>query len=121
MIFVTIGEQLPFDRLIRFVDNWARCTGRTDVVAQIGASDYEPANLSAVDFLKPEEFTHHMREASAIVSHAGMGTVISALELGKPILVLPRLARFREHRSDHQLDTAKRLNQLSLASVCYSE
>jgi UDP-N-acetylglucosamine transferase subunit ALG13 len=49
-----------------------------------------------------------MRAADAIVAHAGMGTIISALEFGKPLLVMPRLASLGEHRNDHQLATAER-------------
>jgi UDP-N-acetylglucosamine transferase subunit ALG13 len=36
-----------------------------------------------------------------------MGSIISAIEAGKPILMLPRLESRGEHNTDHQLATAK--------------
>ena len=40
MIFVTVGSQLPFDRLVRAVDDWAAGNGGAAAFAQIGASSY---------------------------------------------------------------------------------
>ena len=39
MIFVTVGTDSPFDRLMQVVDEWAAASGRTDVFAQIGEGD----------------------------------------------------------------------------------
>ena len=50
MIFVTVGTQLPFDRLIRAVDNWAKAAGRRDVFAQIGPASYRPLHIDSADF-----------------------------------------------------------------------
>jgi len=108
VIFVTVGSQEPFDRLIRAVDQWARLRGRSDVFAQIGSSTFRPGHIEFTQFIEPVEFNRVMREAHIIVAHAGMGSIISALELGKPIVVMPRRAEFRETRNDHQVATAER-------------
>ena len=42
MILVTVGTDLPFDRMVRVVDDWAGETGRRDVFAQIGEGGWEP-------------------------------------------------------------------------------
>src|SRR6185503_3524674 len=42
-----------------------------------------------------------------VVAHAGMGSVITAGEHGKPIVLLPRRAGLGEHTNDHQVDTAR--------------
>jgi UDP-N-acetylglucosamine transferase subunit ALG13 len=62
-----------------------------------------------------------MREATAIVAHAGIGSVLAALELGKPILVLPRRASLGEHRNDHQMATARALAALGKVRVALAE
>ena len=49
-----------------------------------------------------------MDAAAAIVAHAGMGTILTALETGKRLLVMPRRAALGEHRNDHQLATVSR-------------
>ena len=55
MIFVTVGTQLPFDRMIRVVDEWVAQTGRRDVFAQIGDASYTPSATQWVRFLTPDE------------------------------------------------------------------
>lgn len=111
MIFVTVGHQMPFDRLIRAVDEWAAANARTDVFAQIGRSAYQPKNMQARAFLSPAEFEQKMNEASAVVAHAGTGTIIAALQSGKPLLVMPRQSRLGETRNDHQISTARHFTE----------
>ena len=108
MIFVTVGSVDPFDRLIRAVDEWAGARGRTDIFAQIGKSSYKPQHIEAVKFLTPAEFRDRIRAARLIVAHAGTGSIIAAMEIGTPIIVMPKWARLGEHRNDHQIATAKR-------------
>ncbi len=121
MIFVTVGVQLPFDRLIRAIDAWAGTRARSDVVAQVGASSYRPANIQAKAQFSPDEFRAHVDGAKLVVAHAGMGSIITALEIGKPIIVLPRQAALNEHRNDHQLATARYMEEQNLVRVAKSE
>jgi UDP-N-acetylglucosamine transferase subunit ALG13 len=121
MIFVTVGSQEPFDRLISAVDGWASSSRRSDVFAQIAAGTYCPQHVRFTRFLDPPEFQHSMREAKIVVAHAGMGSIIAALELGKPIVVMPRLARFRETRNDHQVAAAKHFGEQGRIIVARDE
>lgn len=118
MIFVTVGEQLPFDRLVRAMDQWAGQTGQK-VVAQVGRTTYQPAHLQASAFLDQEFFLRSLNECSLVVAHAGMGTIITAVEMGKPIIVMPRQASLGEHRNDHQLATARRFAALHYVRVVH--
>jgi UDP-N-acetylglucosamine transferase subunit ALG13 len=106
MIFVTVGTQLPFDRLIRLVENWAKKSGE-NVIAQIGESEFESEIITCIEHLKPEEFTEYIKSCRLIVSHAGMGTILTALQFEKPLVIFPRRVEFKEHRNDHQLATFK--------------
>ena len=108
MILVSVGTQLPFDRLVRCVDDWAKGAGRTDVVAQTGPSRYEPCALKVFQFLGPDEFRKLFAEAEIVIAHAGMGSILSALECSKPIIIMPRRHTLGEHRNEHQLGTANR-------------
>ena len=109
MIFITVGYQMAFDRLIGAVDDWARAHPGAKCFAQIGPTDVRPRTIPFVDFTEPEEFTARVQEASVIVAHAGMGSILTALQHGKPIVVMPRRAALRETRNDHQVATAERL------------
>lgn len=121
MIFATVGSQEPFDRLIRAVDEWGRLNPRTDIFVQIGCSDFHPKHVDYTKFLNPSEFNRVMRAARVIVAHAGMGSIISALELGKPIVVMPRHGVLRETRNDHQIATAKRFGAQGRVVVAQDE
>lgn len=110
---------MPFDRLVRAMDAWAE--GRTDVVAQIGESTYVPKNLRWTRFLDPEAFRRHYVEARLVVAHAGTGSIITALQAGKPIIVMPRKAALRETRNDHQSATAERFRRLRYVMVAQDE
>ncbi len=121
MIFVTVGAQMPFDRLVRLVDGWAGENGRTDIVGQIGQTGYRPKNVRATPFLDPPEFRQQMADADGVVAHAGIGTILSALELGKPLLVMPRLSRSGETRNDHQVATAHRFLDQGMVLAAFNE
>lgn len=121
MLFVTVGAQMAFDRLIRTVDEWAARAGCSDVLAQVGPADWLPEHIAWVRSLGPDEFREHVAGARAVVAHAGMGTILTALELGKPILVLPRRAALQETRNDHQLATAKHLLAQGRVHVAFDD
>jgi UDP-N-acetylglucosamine transferase subunit ALG13 len=121
VILVTVGAQMPFDRMVRAVDEWAGARGRRDVFAQIGETEYRPRHIEWTPFIEPDEFRHRVAESDVLVAHAGMGSILTALEAGKAILVMPRRGDLRETRNDHQVATAKRFLELGKVSVAFDE
>jgi UDP-N-acetylglucosamine transferase subunit ALG13 len=121
VIFLTVGTQLPFDRLVGAVDQWAATRRDADVFGQVGPTGLRPAAIAWERFVAPAECRERMRAADAIVAHAGMGTILTALELGTPIVVMPRRAALGEHRNDHQLATARRFAQQGSIAVAFEE
>ncbi len=122
MIFVTVGAQMPFDRLIAAVDRWARQTSRgEDVFAQVGDHIYRPSHIRYTKQLEPQAFRAKVESADLLVAHAGMGSILTALELGKPILVMPRRGDLKETRNDHQVATAKKLGAFGRVNVAMDE
>ncbi len=111
MIFVTVGTQLAFDRLIKAVDTWAGQNPSETVFIQIGPGEYKPKHCEFADFVPPDKANELFKNADLIVSHAGMGSILTALKYRKPILVLARKASLGEHRNEHQLATAKWLGK----------
>lgn len=107
MIFVTVGSQMPFDRLVQAVDAWAGAHPELQVVAQVGRGAAPTAHVQRHEVLDPAAFQAFVREAALLVAHAGMGSVLTGLELGKPMLLMPRLGDLRETRNDHQVATLK--------------
>lgn len=121
MIFLTVGTQFPFDRLVKGVDEaFERGLINEDVFAQVGECSYMPRNFRAVAQLDKEQFDEKMRKASGVISHAGIGSITMALENFKPMLVLPRLKRYREVVNDHQVDIALAFEQKRYLLAAYS-
>jgi len=112
VIFLTVGTQLPFDRLVRAADAWAGDNPTSEIFAQIGHGAYRPRHMRWAAFLPPELFRDRLSSARLVVSHAGIGNLLLALEARKPIVLMPRRADLNEHRNDHQLATVKWLPQL---------
>jgi UDP-N-acetylglucosamine transferase subunit ALG13 len=121
LILVTVGGQVAFDRLIRVVDEWAGEAGRSDVFFQVLDGQYEPTNGEWARTLTRAEFDERFQTADVIVAHAGMGTIITALETAKPVLVMPRRAALGEQRHDHHLAPAERFRERGQVHVAMDE
>ena len=117
MIFCTIGTQAPFDRFLQIIDEIAPDMGDEEIIVQAFKDKYEPKHVKTVQMLPPDEFNKIFASARMIIGHAGMGTIISALTQDKPIIVFPRIAALGEHRNEHQLATAKKMNELGYVYV----
>ncbi|MEP2653796.1 MAG: glycosyltransferase [Paraglaciecola sp.] len=108
MILVTVGTQIHFDRLIKYVEQWVvESNGEEEVVAQVGSSEFQSNNITVLKSLEPEQFEEYIKKCRFIISHAGMGSILTALRVNKPIIIFPRDASLGEHRNDHQLATAR--------------
>ena len=117
-VFVTVGTHPQnFTRLLKEIDSIASESEDTEFFAQTGYTDYKPENFLSKNFFSTEEYTERFASADVIVSHAGAGTIINALRLQKPLVLVPRLKKFSEHTNDHQLDLARALEKRRKAIV----
>jgi UDP-N-acetylglucosamine transferase subunit ALG13 len=113
MIFLTVGTILPFDRLVWAVDEAvAAKVITTPVLAQIGRTGWRPRHLAWVATLEKAEFDRKVAEADFVISHAGMGSIMIALEHGKRLLAMPRRKCYREAVNDHQVACARRFAEM---------
>jgi beta-1,4-N-acetylglucosaminyltransferase len=122
MIFLCVGTQFAFDRMVRAVDESAG-KGLFDekIYAQIGETTYIPHNFEHVKFLDKESFDKWVAEATRVISHAGMGIISAALDANKPLLVMPRQKKFGEVVNDHQVAIAKKYEQYGHLLVALTE
>lgn len=120
-IFLTVGSMLPFDRLVRAMDTWAKEHPEAQIFAQIGETSLRPANMEYHAIISPSEYRDHFATCDLVVSHVGMGTVITAVECNKPLVMLPRQPELHEVTSNHQFATAKWLENRPGVRVVYSE
>lgn len=120
MILATVGTQLPFFRFIKALDQIAR-NHDLDIVAQTCKNYDDAERIKQQPFLSPETFETMARQADLIVGHAGIGTILSAERLNKPLVLFPRIASLGEHRNEHQLATAKAMSARQGIYVAWNE
>ena len=119
MIFVTVGTSTtPFDRLLRAIDDLGE---QEDLVVQHGPSSVRPRSATCFDSMPFEELTSAIGAARVVVTHAGVGTVLACLGLGRVPVVMPRLASLGEAVDDHQLELARRLGGMGLVTLVEDE
>ncbi len=109
LIFLTVGTQLPFPRLL---DGICRCSDRLtkagfDLFGQVLQIPAWPLPFACATTLSKAEFDAYFDRAALVVSHCGMGTIITCQMAGKPAVLMPRRADLGEHRNDHQITTAR--------------
>lgn len=114
MIFITIGTNEPFDRLLEMVE---RLTTTERIVVQCGSSGVRPSNAKCVSYLPFEEVLEYMGDARVVVSHAGVGSILAALGCGKRPVVVPRLHRLGDAVDDHQLELGRKLADAGLVTL----
>lgn len=121
MIFLTVGTQLPFDRLIEAVDRLAPLIKRP-IFAQVGErAEYIPKHFAFERQLDSSEFAKKAHGASLILSHAGIGSILTARKYQIPAVLFPRRASMGEHRNEHQLDTCSQMKHLQNVYVALEE
>lgn len=106
MIFVTVGtHQQPFARLLDGLDSLPA----GELVVQHGYGP-PPAHVArAESFMSYLEMVSCFEEAERVVTHAGVGSILSARRSGHVPVVVPRQKRHGEHVDDHQLELTRAL------------
>lgn len=116
-LFITLGTIRPyrFDALIEAV----LATGmvNSDTVWQVGASTREDLPGTTYQQMTADDFLSTAASADVVITHAGVGTVIQLLELGKSPVVVPRERIRNEHVDDHQFQISRLLEERNLAVV----
>lgn len=120
MIFIAVGTQkFQFDRLLREMDSLVGAHRiQEPVFAQIGFSGYTPRNYSYQSMMSKKEFDEKIASCDLLITHSGVGTIVTGLKLAKPVIVVPRLKYYAEHIDDHQVQIAVAFSERNLVLKC---
>ena len=104
MIFVTLGTQdKDFSRLLKAIDKEIeKGTIKEKVIVQAGHTKYESKNMEIFDLIPTDEFNEIIEKCDLIITHGGVGNILSAIKKNKPVIAAARLKKFKEHTNDHQ-------------------
>ncbi len=106
MILVLLGTQNnSFHRLLEEIEKNIDAGNITDkVVVQAGFTKYNSDKMEIFDMIPQEEMDSLIKEADLIITHGGVGSIMSAVKAGKNVIAVPRLKKYGEHVNDHQLE-----------------
>ena len=120
MILMVFGTQkFPLDRMLAEMDRLVEAGVITETVfAQIGHSTYQPRHYGWARFVAGEEFEEKIKNCDILLTHSGVGTILTGKELQKPVLVYPRSAKYGEHVDDHQWQIAREFRKRDYVLIC---
>lgn len=119
-LFVPLGTQkFPFGRIITALNLLVE-QGRykpEEIVMQSALYPVKPI-FTAFGLIPNEDFNHYMKEAEVIVTHSGVNSIISCMEMGKPLVICPRFHEYGEHVDNHQIEIATLMHDKYDVLVC---
>lgn len=109
MIFVTLGTQdKSFHRLLEALDKAVEKGEIKDkIIVQAGHTKYESKNMEIFDLISPEEFKKLVADCDILITHGGVGSILTAVKQGKKVIAAARLKKYKEHGNDHQKQIIK--------------
>ena len=113
MIFVTLGtNDESFERLLIAIDKEIEKGNiKERVVVQAGCTKYESKNMEIMDLVPREEFDKLISECDLLITHGGVGSILTGINKGKKVIAVPRLAKYNEHGNDHQLQIVENFSE----------
>ena len=117
MIFLTVGTQLPFDRFVEIVDQWAAKNPEFEIFGQIGEGDYKPLHIKYCAFLDEQSYKQQFDKANIVLAHAAMGSIITSLIESKPVVVFRAKRRWENTVMNINWQPVKTLQSLKGATL----
>lgn len=113
LILVTLGTQdKGFERLLVAIDHEIDNKKIKDkVIVQAGCTKYESKNMEIFDLIPNDKFEDLITKCDLLITHGGVGSILSGLLHGKVVIAAPRLAKYNEHVNDHQLQIIENLGK----------
>lgn len=105
MILITLGTQdKSFKRLLEAVDREIEKGNIKDkVIVQAGCTKYNSKNMEIFDLIPYDKFEEYIKKCDLLITHGGVGSIITGLKNNKKVIAAARLAKYKEHTNDHQL------------------
>lgn len=113
MILITLGTQdKQFTRLLDAVQEQINKGNIKDkVIVQAGHTKYESKDMEIFDLLDRDKFTDLISKCDILITHGGVGSIITGLQNNKKVIVAPRLSKYNEHINDHQIQIVENFAQ----------
>jgi len=124
---VTVGATAPFDALLDAVLSVdvlraLKDKGFSRLVVQAGDSRlplFDPMGMDVAVWNFKPSLNEDILKADLIISHAGSGTIVDVLRLGKPLIVVPNPLLLHNHQQElaTALDNRQHLKAASIKEL----
>lgn len=113
MILVTLGTQdKSFTRLLDAIEREIINGTITDkVIVQAGFTKYISNNMEIFDLIPREELNKLIQECDLLITHGGVGSILTGLKNNKKIIAAARLKEYKEHTNNHQTQVLDNLKK----------
>lgn len=105
MILVTLGTQdKSFKRLLEAIQKQIDNGNiKEKVVVQAGHTKFESKDMEIFDLIPMEKFDELIDSCEILITHGGVGSIITGLKHNKKVIAAARLKEYKEHTNNHQL------------------
>ena len=110
MQYLVFGKVTSFFDILKTMD-------KIKLFVPLGTQKF-PFGRIIIALIPNEDFNHYMEEAEVIVTHSGVNSIISSMEMGKPLVICPRLHEYGEHVDNHQMEIATLMHDKYDVLVC---
>ena len=116
MIFVILGtHELEFKRLLKYLKDMDI---KEEVIIQSGNTNFTSNKYKVIPFLDQNDFNKYIKESTLVITHGGVGSILTALRHKKKVITMPRLSKYNEHNDDHQLEICNKLSKEGYTMNC---
>lgn len=123
MILITLGTQdKQFKRLLDMVqEEIDKGNIKDKVVVQAGYTKYESKDMEIFDLIDRDKFADLISKCDILITHGGVGSIITGLQNNKKVIVVPRLAKYNEHVNDHQVQITNNFSKAGYILPVYED
>ncbi len=113
MILVLLGTQNnSFHRLLEEIERLLQNKViNEEVIVQAGYTKYDSKSIKILDFISNKELEELQKKADLIITHGGVGSIITSIEMGKKVIAVPRLHEYGEHVNNHQKEIVEKFHK----------
>ena len=120
MILVLLGTQNnSFSRLLEEVE---RCINsniiKEEVIVQAGYTKFKSKHMKIFDLISTKKLEELQDKANIIITHGGVGSIVSSIKKGKKVIAIPRLHKYGEHVNDHQKEIVNMFGEKKYIIAC---
>jgi len=113
MILVTLGTQdKSFVRLLSALENQIDKGEITEeIIVQSGFTKFESKHMTLIPYLSQDELDNYRKNASLIITHGGVGSILDGCRYEKKVIGVARLKAYKEHINDHQIEICEQFSR----------